>query len=123
MQRRSFTQTGCDLASVHAEHIPFEVEDRNDETPVEVLVAALAQDAEPLQTSAQFRSFLPVLVRQRKPEFAIGEAQLKPFHHLRMRQAAGFEIPQRFRRFLQRLVIKAHDITQGLLLIGIERDR
>jgi hypothetical protein len=84
---------------------------------------ALAQDAEPLQTSTQIGSGLPVLVRQREPEFAIGGAQPEVADHLRVRQAARFQIAQRFRRFLQRLTIKAHNITQSLLIIGIERDR
>ena len=43
-----------------------------------MLVAALgAQDAEPLQTSAQLGSGLAVLVRQRQAELAVGEAQLE----------------------------------------------
>ena len=34
-----------------------------------------------------------------------------------------FEIPQRFGRFLQRLVIKLDHVAQGLLIVGIRRDR
>ena len=74
-----------------------------------MLVPALgAQNAEPLQTPAHLRSGLAVLLRQRQPELAIGEAQLKVVDHFRMRQAAGFEIPQRFGRLLERLVIEAN---------------
>ena len=66
---------------------------------------------------------LPVLVRQRESQFAIGEAQLEVTDHLRVREAAAFEITQRFRRVPQRLVIEAHHIAQGLLIVGVRRNR
>ncbi len=96
MQRRAFAQVRRDLAPVQAQHAAIEVEDREYDGAVEVLVAALTQDAEPLQAPAQLRAFLAVPVRQRQPELAIGEAQLEVVDHLRIREAAALQVPQRF---------------------------
>ena len=124
VHRRSRAQVVVDLAPVHAEHVARKVEDGEHDGTVHVLVAAFgAQDAEIFQAPAQRRSGLPVLVRQRQPQLAIGKAQLKVADHLRMHQAAAFEIPQRFRRVLESVVIEAHHIAQGLLIVSIQRDR
>jgi len=89
-----------------------------------VLVAALgAQNAEPLQASTQIGSGLAVPVRQRESQFAIGKTQFEVADHLRVCEAAAFEIAQCFGRVPQRLVIEAHHIAQGLLIVGVGRDR
>jgi hypothetical protein len=48
-----------------------------------VLVARLAQDAEPLQAAADFGAALAVLVRQPVAQRAVGEAQLEVRDRLR----------------------------------------
>jgi hypothetical protein len=85
-------------------------------------MSRFAQDAEPLQAAAQFLAALAVLIRQRQPQLAVREADLKAIDHLRMCQAAAFEIAQRFRRLLQRPVIKPGHIAQRLPVIGIRCD-
>jgi len=62
------------------------IENRKHNAPVEVLVAAFADDAELLQTPAQFRSRLPVLGRQVQTQRAIGEPQPEMADHF-----GGFE--------------------------------
>ena len=64
MQRRAGPQVFCDLAAVHAEHLPCAIEDWNDQRSVEVLVPGLAQDAEPLQSPALLGAGLAVGRRQ-----------------------------------------------------------
>ena len=53
MQRRSFSQVRRDLAAIHPKQVAFEIENRKHHRTVEVLVSALAQNAEPLQPAAQ----------------------------------------------------------------------
>ena len=123
MQGRSFAQVRRDLAAIHAENISFEIEDRKHHRAIEVLMARLAQNTQPLQTAAHLVPGLAVLIRQRQPQLAVGEADLEVLHHLGMIQAAALQIPQRFRRLLQRLVIKRDHIAQRLLVVGIRRHR
>jgi photosystem II stability/assembly factor-like uncharacterized protein len=71
----------------------------------EMLMPAFSQNPERLQPPAHLRARLAILLRQPVPERAIREADFKMRDHLRMREPARFEIPQRLRRLLQRLVI------------------
>jgi hypothetical protein len=48
---------------------------------------------------------------------------LKVVDHLRMREAPRFQIPQRFGRLLQRLVIIGNHLTQHFLIACIDTDR
>ena len=122
MQRRALAQAGRDLAAVQAEHVAREIEDRDHYRTVEVLVAALAQDAELLQPPAHLGAGLAVLLRQPVAERAVGEAQLAVRNHLGMREAAAFEIAQRFGRSLQHLVVVVDHLAQDLLIAGVRRD-
>jgi hypothetical protein len=99
MLRRPGAQIVVDLPPIHAGHVAGKIEDREHDGAVHVLVAALgAQNAETLQASTKIGSGLAVLVRQRESQFAICKTQLEVADHLRVCEAAAFEIAQCFRR-------------------------
>ena len=88
MVRRALAQIWRDLAAIHLDHRTRRVEDGEDDGTVEVLVAALAINAQCLQPSAHLRAGGAVLRRQAIPQRPVGEAQLEPVDHLRRFQTA-----------------------------------
>ena len=123
MQRRSLAQPRRNLAAVHLAHVALEIEDRNHDRAVEVLVTALAQNAELLQTAAHLRSAPAVLVRQPVAERAVGKADAKLRDHLRVREPTAFEVLQRLGTLLQRLVVIIDHLAQHTLIVGGHLER
>jgi hypothetical protein len=91
-------------ASLTARKLPtFKVVDGEHCRPVHVLVPrCFPQDAQPFQPSPQLRTGLAVLLRQREPEFVIGETQLEVAGYFRVREPAALQIPQRLRQSFPR---------------------
>lgn len=123
MQRRPHAQARRDLAPVDLRHVAFERDHRKHHAAHEVLMPALADDAQPLQTPAQFRAFLPVAIRQPITQRTIGEADLKAIDDLRMREPARLQIAQRFGLLLQSRVMERDHLLQRLLVISVRADR
>jgi hypothetical protein len=59
MQRRSRPEPVGDVAAVNSRHVAFEIDDREDDRTSEVLVAAFAQEIEPLQPARISATSLP----------------------------------------------------------------
>ena len=71
-----------DLAAVGPEDSALWPKDRDNEAAVQVLVAALAVNAQLLQPLADRGSRLPVLVREAQAEGPVGEAKPEGFYRL-----------------------------------------
>ena len=123
VQRRPLAQVRRNLPPVYLHHVAGWIDDRDYERAVEVLVAALAVDAQHLQPSPHRRASGAVLRRKTQPQRPVGEAQPEPLDHLRRPQPATFQIPLRLRRLLQRIVIKVHDLQQQLAVASLRRHR
>ena len=119
----SGAQIRCDLAPIHLHHLAAQIEDRNHHGAVEVLVSALAVDAELLQASAQRCTSSTVRGRQTVADGAIGKAQPEGLDHLRRFQAPILQILQRFGTLLQALLVVAHHLQQQHAIIGTAFDR
>ena len=94
VQRRPLPQGPRDLAGVHLRHVAVLVEDRDDHRAAEVLVAAHADDAEPLQL------LLEPPARRRRPrhaiaEGAVGVADLEELHRLGVEAAPLLQVAHR----------------------------
>ena len=123
VQRCPWAQPRRDFPPVHLHHFAFEAHDRDHHRAVEVLVAALSQDAHLFETPAQFRSRHTIFLRQPVAERAVGKTHPKTLDHLRGFQSTRFQIPQRFRRLFQRLLVVAHHLQQQRSVVGIAAHR
>lgn len=98
-------------------HAVLSVEHRDDQAAVEVLVPAVAQDADGLQLTPHLRAGLAVLLGQAVRERAIGEAQPKPLHHLLRPEPALFEVAEGLGALLERLVVVVEDAGHQHVLV------
>ncbi len=117
VKRRARPQPRGDLSTVHLGHSSRLVDDRDHDRAVEVFVAALAQDAEPLKASAQLAPGLAVLLRQTVRERAVGKANAEVLDHLRVLQASPLEIGERLGALLERRVVVVDHLLQERLVV------
>jgi transcriptional regulator with XRE-family HTH domain len=120
---RARAQVVQELAPVHLHHVARLVEDRDHQRAIEVLVAALADQAHLLQARPDVGTGLARFLRQPQPQRAVGHAQLEGGDQLRVRQAARGQVGQRLRAVLQSLVVVVEGLAQERPVIGIEGDR
>lgn len=119
MQRRALAQPRRDLAAVDLRNLSVLVHDRDDDTAVEVLVAALAQNPERLQPLAQLGA--PAR-RQPVGERAVREAELEAPGHLGGAQPPLLQVLERFGALRERLVIVADHVAQECAVVGVGCD-
>jgi hypothetical protein len=85
------------LATVDFRHFSVANDDWDDERAVKMLVAALAQDPDALQRSAQGRAFHPGFLRQSIAQGAIGHAELEGADRFLGSCPAPLQVFKRFR--------------------------
>jgi hypothetical protein len=123
VRRRAWPQVIADLAPVHPHHRPRRVDHREHDRAVEVLMAAVPQDAKRLQPGAQLGARLAVAGRQPVAEGAVGEADAEPLQRLGLADAAAFQVAQRLRRRGQRLGVEGDHLGQQLGVARLHRHR
>jgi hypothetical protein len=123
VQRCPLAQPRRDLPPVYLDHFAGSIEHRHDYRAVEVLVAGLSQDAQPLQPSAHLRAGDAVLSFKSITQRPVGEAKPETVDDLRRLEAARGQIPQRLRRLFQRLVVVAHHLQQQRPVVRLPRHR
>ena len=97
---RSCLPVVVDGAAVNRADLAILRDHREDDPAPQVLVARVAQEAQPRQPLADRRAFLALVVRQPQAQRAIDEAELEGRDRLLARDAAFFEIGERGRVLL-----------------------
>ena len=121
MIRRARSEVVVDLAAVNLRHLVGRVLDREHDAAVEVLVPALAQEAELLQPRPQRLAVLAITKRQAQAQRAVGEAQAERFDG--GGKAATFQVVQRRRGLRQPLAVVSQRLIHQGHVVGIERQR
>ena len=121
--RRTRTQVVAHLAPVDLHRVALGIEDGHHQRAVEVLVAALAQEAHALQPRAQLGAGHAVLQRQAQAQRAVRVAQLEAVDQLGVREAARFEVRQRLGARLEGLMVVVQCLVQQRLLVGRQAHR
>jgi len=90
-----------------------------------MLVAALAQDPDALQRSAQGRAFHPGFLRQSIAQGAIGHAELEGADGFFRTDPAPLQVFERFGTLQQCLMVVLDDLAQQLRIVrrALERHR
>ena len=125
--RRSSPQIRRDLPPVHLHHFTGQIEHRDNQRAIEVLVPRLlvAQDAKLLEPRPLRVAGGAVRRRQMQTQRAVGVTQLEAVDDFARLKAALDEIPLRLRRVFQRPVVVVHHRSQQLFVVrrGIDQRR
>ncbi len=117
MRGRAGAEIVADLAAVGLEDVAGFIADRDDERAVEVLVAAGAQHAEPLELASECRALLRVVAGQPVGKRSISVAELEALDGIGGPDAALLKVSQGLGGLLQGLVVVADDLVEGGLLV------
>ncbi|CCW17159.1 hypothetical protein EBBID32_14980 [Sphingobium indicum BiD32] len=120
---RALAQIVPDLAAVEVDHDARPVADRHHQAPAQMLMAAVAQHAEPLELAPHVCARLAVLLRQTVAQGAIGKAKAEGVDQIRMGEATLFQIGQRLRVGTQRTAIIVRHIAQQRAVLGRRQHR
>lgn len=121
MLRGAGAQVVQELPAVDLDHAALLVEDGNDQRAVEVLVAALAVQADLGQACADVGAGLAGLLGQPQAEGAVGQTQLEVRDQLGMVEPARHQVGAGLARGQQPLVVVVNRLVQQRLVVGIER--
>jgi hypothetical protein len=120
---RARPQVVQELAAVHLHHGAGCIEHRHHQRAVEVLVPAVAQDADRLQALADGCAILAVLLRQPQAQRAVGHAEPEGVHQSRVIEPARLEVREPLARLLQPLLVVVDRLRQQRLVVGIQGHR
>ena len=123
MARRPGPRMVREPTPVELDDVAGLVHDRDHQRPVEMLVAARAQQAELVEAPPQRGAGLAIARGQAIAERAVGEAELKMVDELGRAQAAALEIAERLGAGLQRRVVVGHRLLQDLVVGRVPLDR
>ena len=118
---RARAQVVQQLAAVHLDHVARRIEHRDDQAARQVLVAAVAVDADALQLGPQLVAGDAAALGQTQAQAAVRIAELEAADGLGVGDAARLQVAQRFGALLQGLVVVVDDLREQGLLVGIER--
>ena len=121
--RRALPQRSVDLPAVRLHHLAIEIEDRDDERAVQVLVAALADDPQLLEAFADLLPCLAARLRQAQTERAVGKAQLESPNRLVVGDSALLEVRERLWALEQGLVVVVDHLPQQIAIARVEPHR
>ena len=110
VQRRPLAQIAADLAAVHAGDLAAFVEDRDHQGAIEMLVAALAEEAKLLQRLRI--SCRPCVLAAAAGPGCGSQSRAGNARSPRMSEAARFQVGQRLGRLLQRLVVVVDGLSR-----------
>ncbi len=126
MLRCSRAQVVTNLATVDFDDVAVFIHHGNDQRTVEMLMAALAVNAERLQARADLGTSETILLRQAQAQAAVGDAQAEgvdQFRTSRPGQTPRFQVGQRLRRLLQAPVVVVDDLAEQGPVVGVLRHR
>jgi hypothetical protein len=118
VQRGAGAEALPHLAPVELDDVAPLVEERHHQRTRQVLVAALAQDAEPLEPSPDLRAGSRRARRQRLAEGPVGEADVEPLHELRGLDGAPGQPVECVRALLEPALVEPEHLAQQGLVVG-----
>lgn len=119
--RRALAQRFADLPAIQVHDPSVRVQDRHDQRPAQVFVAAVAQHPQRLQTAPHLRPGLPVGLRQAVAQRPVGVAQPEGLDQLGMGQAPALQVGQGVGRPLQGGGVVADHLVHQRRVLGRRR--
>ena len=113
----------ADFPAVDFGNVAVFIEDGKDDSAVAVLVSGCAIDSKAGEPLADRRARLPASRGKPQAEGAVRVADLEMVDHFGISDSPLFEVGQRFRAFLQRLVVVIDDLAHQFVVFLVEGNR